>query len=209
MRKIGIVGQVHDQKFGVNLNYLELMEECNLVPVLITPMISEDFWRIFSNIEGLILPGGADVNSARYGQVPSFSQGYQNPILEYFDTQILPVILHRRIPVFGICRGMQTLNVAFGGSLIQDLAGHPHSATEVDKCHAVCKPDSEKKEFDVNSFHHQGLGNIGKGLTVTLYSNDYWRIPEAISGNGVFAVQWHPERIWDEYSLNAIKNLFR
>lgn len=195
---IGVVGYETDGVFGVHTSYMEFASSVGN-PVILSPGES-----LPKGIDGVLLPGGADViQSIR----PGFKNGRSNPHLEYFDKVILPKILFR-VPIFGICRGLQTINVACGGTLIQHLPLHPYSAHEFDFVHKVKSPNKPyKPHFEVNSFHHQAVSTLGNGLNVELVSTSD-NIIEAISGNHLFAVQWHPERMHDEYSLKKFTDLF-
>lgn len=198
---IGIPGYEIDGMFGVNSNYLSFIETIG-TPEIISPR--DDLPK---HIQGVVLPGGSDVLPSRYGK-PGFFTGRASPHLEYFDAKILPVIIGR-VPIFGICRGLQTINVLLGGTLDQHLRFHPYSSYEDELVHGVKAPggSDNKPAMNVNSSHHQAIGYLGKGVDVELYSTDFYHVKEAISGKHFFAVQWHPERILDDYSLNHFKKV--
>lgn len=200
--KIGIPAYEKGGMYGVESSYMEFAE------IFGTPVVLTTGSALTTNIDGLILPGGADVNPSRYG-VPGFKTGNSNVHLEYFDTQVFPEILARKIPIFGICRGLQMLNVHFGGNLIQHLFTHPYSGSELDLVHGVRTVEDATQLFEVNSFHHQACGNIGRGGEVLFISTDSEATIEAISwGKNIVAVQWHPERMMDEFSFKTCNKLF-
>jgi len=207
--RIGIVAQEHDEIFGVHRDYLNLVETFG-TPIVISPVDPGDLLRTFANLDGLVLPGGSDVNPRRYGAMFSFMSYRPNSYLEYFDTELLRIFIEARIPIFGICRGLQTLNVHFGGTLYQHLWKHPHSKDKEDLVHKIFidgLPDVEF-QFKVNSFHHQSINGLGKGLRISAKSDD--GIIEAIAHDSfpIIAVQWHPERIHDDFSLGLMGSLF-
>lgn len=211
MIKIGIPAQDQsDSKFGVNSNYLEFIYNIGR-PVIILPENYDDFKQIYK-LDALLLPGGADVNPKRYTKLPQFGTQNPNIWMEHFDTEILPN-LAGKMPIFGICRGLQTLNVLYGGTL-QNLWWHPYSNYETHTVHNLWKPehfkDHDKKNvyISVNSFHHQGILNLAKNFRCELSDYDD-NIVEAISDyrNKIFAVQWHPERLKDNYSINMFKSI--
>jgi putative glutamine amidotransferase len=206
--RIGIVAQNHGEIFGVKQNYLNLIEEVGGTPVVISPVLAENFWKTYSSIEGLVLPGGSDVNPSRYGHLRSWWTYPANPYLEDFDTQILPLVVKKNLPIFGICRGLQTLNVHFGGSLWQHLTKHPQSKGYTDTVHKVRMSSTEKK-FDVNSRHHQCIWKLADNFVATAYSED-GKIIEAISHKTlpIVAVQWHPEGIFDDFSIAQMRKIF-
>ena len=206
--KIGIVAQETNGVFGVNNEYMEWAERFG-TPIVISPVIWEDWNRTFG-VDGIILPGGADVLYSRHSKLPSYTAYAPNIHLEHFDKEILPNILGK-IPVFGICRGLQTLNVVLGGTLRQDILGHGYSSNPAHEVHEVVRPEHPtKKLFGVNSFHHQAVDRLGHDITIELAS-DSDLVVEAISSRkyNFFAVQWHPERLGDDYSALKAKDLFR
>lgn len=200
--KIGIPAWESDHFFGVGSQYLEFAALIG-TPVILTP--DADWIESYSSLDGILLPGGADVAPNRYG-IPGFFTGRSNPHLEYFDTTVLPTIIQKwQLPVFGICRGLQTLNVLFGGTLKQHLFFHPYSTSDTDCCHKVTIAG---KKVGVNSFHHQAIGELADCFIPVAISDD--GLVEAIVHKTfkVAAVQWHPERIWDEFSVGLFKGLF-
>lgn len=198
-KKIGIVAQDQpDNKFGVNKNYLQWIEQFG-IPILILPTKAEDFKEIYK-LDALVLPGGADVNPSRYRSISYYNQN-PNIFLEYFDMNILPLLIGN-IPIFGICRGLQTLNVHFGGTL-QNLWFHPYSQFDEDEIHEILVKDRIAGDFKmkVNSFHHQAIKQMaGNFIKVAVSAGD--KVIEAVADydKNIFAVQWHPERLQDEFS---------
>jgi putative glutamine amidotransferase len=162
------------------------------------------------NLDAVFLPGGADVDPKRYGQAPGWWTGRPDTFLEDFDTKAIHDYLGK-IPVIGICRGLQTLNVIFGGVLSQHLmfAGYSkHGNDLIDNIHTTAGV------LKVNSYHHQGISKLGGGLETI--GKGRFGLPEAIQSvrNKVFAVQWHPERMTndvgqynDHWTINHIKAL--
>lgn len=147
---------------------------------------------------GLLLPGGGDLEPWRYGQENLASRSLE-PERDQAELELLDWFLAERKPVLGICRGMQTINVFFGGTLIQDLPGHS-AVSEIDRLHAVRTAPSVLwalyvEQVIVNSAHHQAVGRLGAGLEAVQWAPD--GIVEALVHRSlpVWAVQWHPERL--------------
>lgn len=147
---------------------------------------------------GLLLPGGGDLEPWRYGQANTASRSLE-PERDEAELALLQYFTERRLPVLGICRGLQVFNVFFGGTLIQDLPGHgalPHG----DRLHPVetapsfllplCGPRCQ-----VNSAHHQAVDRPGSGLRAVQWSGD--GVIEGLCHETlpVYGVQWHPERL--------------
>jgi putative glutamine amidotransferase len=160
-------------------------------------------------MDGLILQGGADLDPATYGEPVTHARGRMNPLRDRFEIDLLHAFVAAGKPVFGICRGMQLINVGFGGTLYQDL--HEDAATS-EAHHVVDRYDEHFHDVRlipegwmsklygdvqhgvVNSIHHQGVKELGKGLIVEALADD--GVIEAIRWEGdslVVGVQWHPE----------------
>ncbi len=183
-------------------NYLKAVSGVGAVPVPVTaPEAAGDF-------DGLLLPGGCDIDPARYGQKNNGSEG-MNRALDELQFGMLDVFVKAGKPVFGICRGHQMINVYFGGTLIQHIATtqrHTRGAgANQDKAHTS---HAEKgswlerlygSEFFVNSSHHQAADKLGEGLVARQWAED--GIVEALEHRTlpIYCVQWHPERMCFRY----------
>ncbi len=152
-------------------------------------------------MNGLILPGGADIDPARYGQALCGSRGI-DPELDQAQFAALACFLQMRKPILGICKGHQIINVHFGGSLIQDMKNKErHRAEPDDQVHlthvtADCwLAGLYGTDFSVNSAHHQSVDRPGDGLFVIQKSDD--GVIEALSHPDlpILSLQWHPERM--------------
>jgi len=151
--------------------------------------------------DGLLLPGGGDLEPWRYGQENTASVGLE-PKRDAAEMELLSWFTDAKKPVLGICRGMQSINVFFGGTLLQDIA--EHSASEgIDRRHRVYTAASPLRSIcgetcTVNSAHHQAVDRLGAGLEATQWAED--GIVEAIchASLPVWGLQWHPERLEGE-----------
>ena len=148
----------------------------------------------------LLLPGGGDVEPWRYGQPNTASRGLE-PDRDAAELELLDRFLAWKRPVLGICRGIQIINVYFGGTLVQDWPGHS-AVSGTDRYHGVCTVASPLRYICgdrciVNSAHHQILDRIGAGLRVIQWALD--GVPEAVCHKALplWGVQWHPERLDD------------
>lgn len=162
--------------------------------------------------DGLILSGGCDIHSLWWGEEPDPGVNKIDHLKDYYDLALVRCALKWNIPILGICRGLQILNVALGGTLIQDLASrndvinHDQTASRYEVWHQVhISPDSRLKQILgsekvlVNSFHHQAVGIVAPGGTVCATSSD--GIIEAVDyfpEYQALGVQWHPEALaWE------------
>ena len=166
--------------------------------------------EIMQGVGGLLLSGGPDVHPGRYGQDPDPDAGLKlSPDLDDLEFRLLEFALAADMPVLAICRGMQVLNVAFGGRLIQDLPGHRSDESQDDAEHATHQiyvaPGAKSAAiigsagfFKVNSYHHQGLMEAHRAprLMSTAYSVDDGLVEglESPEHSWVIGLQCHPER---------------
>lgn len=167
-------------------------------PVVLPPA-SHPVGPLLARFDGVLLPGGADVDPRRYGGSRRGLSTYTaEDIQDVFDLAVARHAVAEHIPLFAICRGMQVLNIALGGDLIQDLAEtcvphrdgyHKVSLTPGSRTAKVMGGD----EVVVSSYHHQAIRRLGAGLTVTGRAID--DVVEAVEHDTapVLAVQWHPE----------------
>lgn len=157
--------------------------------------------------DALLLPGGGDLEPWRYGQE---KRGSHNPDPERDEQELslLEQFAQSGKPVLGICRGLQVINVFFGGTLIQDLPGHG-MVNGADRYHIVHTADPRMRQLCggerilVNSAHHQAVDLLGKGLRVIQRAED--GIVEAVCHEGlpILALQWHPERLHTGLGTNV------
>lgn len=161
---------------------------------------------ILTDLDGIVLSGGGDVHPCHFGQeIDGAEPDRIDPKRDALELELTRAALDTGVPVFGICRGFQVLNVAAGGSLIQHFDGHrsPESGTAY---HAVSvragsrlHAASGQTDFQVNTYHHQGvdLARLAPGFVATgMASPDTWLVEAIESMNHPWAlgVQWHPER---------------
>lgn len=148
---------------------------------------------------GLLLPGGGDLDPALYG-APNAGSHPGDPEQDRLELALTWEFLAAGKPVLGICRGLQVVNVALGGTLVQDLPGHSQREG-IDRIHPVTAAEGALaaalwgRRFWVNSAHHQAAAQPGTGLRITARADD--GTVEALEGGAlpVWAFQWHPERM--------------
>lgn len=164
--------------------------------------------QLLDRIDGLLLIGGADIDPQSYGQAREPSTESIYPQRDEFELAMLQGALGRELPILGICRGMQVLNIALGGTLQQDLVApdgtHPHrrvvGSFECNEHEVQLEPDSlaasaaGEQVHVARCHHHQAVADLGQGLRITGRAAD--GVIEAIEtadGSWVLGVQWHPE----------------
>ena len=210
---LSIPAGVKPERFGINQSYVRALEAAGAVPVLIPLLADEERQRVlYRRLDGIVFPGGKDVNPSRYGEDAIGELNDVEPIRDQVELTLAGWALDDDLPVLGICRGQQLINVALGGSLYQDL--RYQGATRVDHSDADGRardalihtvrldPDSklaqliDETSVEVNSLHHQAIKEIGKGLQVSGQAPD--GVIEAVEDKGrrfLVAVQWHPEEL--------------
>jgi putative glutamine amidotransferase len=160
-------------------------------------------------LDGLVLQGGADVSPSTYGETPLAPQWAGDRLRDVYEIELVHEFIEAGKPILGICRGAQLINVAFGGTLYQDIPTQlPGSQVHVTDSYEKHRHDIRfepgsglarlyrgVQQPTVTSIHHQSIKTLGRGLRVEAWSEPDG-VVEAIRANGkgyVFAVQWHPE----------------
>jgi putative glutamine amidotransferase len=206
---IGLTTDTRDVDFGVEVirsatvgrDYVEAVWEAGGLPVLLPTVDISGAVPMLEACTGLLLIGGGDIEPAAYGEAAHPNTSGIDTGRDTFELTLTRAALERNIPILGVCRGAQLLNVAFGGSLRQDLNSDLcHHWSGFEPAHSVVlDPDSllsdlyGTPELNVNSLHHQAVARLGAGLRATAWSPDM--AIEAIEHESRWAVgvQWHPE----------------
>lgn len=199
---IGITTSDSDSGTHIQLrmDYHQSVEDAGAQPVLLWRCGEAAAEGLAQRLDGLILAGGGDMDPARYGQTRHEKTELVSSGRDDTELWLTRAFLEAGKPVLGICRGIQTLNVALGGDSIQDLPqmrGVKHANVR----HEITWPEESflsaifpYGKIEVNSFHHQAVGRLGAGLQCAARAAD--GTIEAVSdgGRNLFGVQWHPEK---------------
>jgi putative glutamine amidotransferase len=202
------------------------LENAGLVPLIVPPLSNDRAAAaVLDSVSGLVLTGGEDVDPARYGEQRHEKVRSVNPARDATEAALVEEAKARGLPVLAICRGIQILNVALGGTLVQDIStqckteiGHDEDGPRDSRSHEISvEPGSLIAEaigtehLSVNSFHHQSVKRVADGMRVTARSPD--GVIEGIESTDkrwwVMAVQWHPEEMtespepWDRGLFKA------
>lgn len=207
---IGITPQLgEDGRQFCQANYLSCVTQAGGIPLLLPITENEEQMRRYLEIcHGILFAGGPDIDPSLYGEAILPECGAVCAPRDAFELKFLPMALEK--PLLAICRGIQVLNVALGGTLYQDInsqfpvkALHRMSSPTDDTCHTVTVSErtilaelATEKTYAVNSFHHQAAKDVGAGLVVSAVSED--GVIEGLempSAPFVVGVQWHPERL--------------
>ena len=204
---IGITGNYEDLTSKLGEGYYKSVVAAGGVPLIIPPIADKDtIVNTLDHIDALILSGGGDINPLWAGEDPSPALGGINQERDLPELLITRLAYNRQIPMLGICRGIQTLAMALGGKVMQDIGAkatvkHSQKADRNEPTHSVTlKKDStltaiyHTEALMVNSFHHQVVSDPGEKFRVTAESSD--GLIEAIESTefkSIVGVQWHPE----------------
>jgi putative glutamine amidotransferase len=201
------------ERFSLRREYLRSVEQAGGVAMVLAPGRPADAGLLLDRIQGLLLTGGSDLDPGLYGAEAHPRLGAVHRDRDEFELALCREALDRGLPVLGICRGHQVLNVATGGTLIQDIpsdvsggAVHDSERERWERSHDVrILPGTRLRALlgedsvAVNSFHHQAVRDLGQGLRVSAVSGSD-AVVEGIEGASGFVVgvQWHPESFWNQ-----------
>lgn len=208
----------------ISEEYCQSVSKAGGIPLLLPPTTSlEDLTGQLKFCNGLLLPGGDDINPLIYGEEPYKDLGEVHLKVDRYEITLTQLALELNVPILGICRGCQLLNIACGGNVYQDLSEYPSAylkhtqkAKRYEPTHTISISPSSLltpifgTTLSVNSFHHQAINHLGKDLVATAYAKD--GIIEAIempSRHFVMGVQWHPEiMLMDSDAMLPLFELF-
>ncbi len=201
------------RRHALSDNYSMAIEAAGGIPVML-PAHYTDIEAMLDRLDGVVITGGGDIDPSRYGQEPYKKTEGVDAERDEFEQAIVHAAIERDMPLLGICRGLQMLNVALGGTLHQDLAdlyagSHEHRQQALKIHHeetfqvATLSPGdsplralADSDQIEINSFHHQGIDTLAQPLDIMATTGD--GLIEAVYHPGMsycVAVQWHPEML--------------
>ena len=199
-------------------SFIDVFQELGHTVIILPVDQPENAKNYLKIVDKIVLTGGADISPHLYGEEPDSKLETTDPIRDHFEFAAIEAALEAKKPILGICRGLQLLNVYFGGTLYQDLSQtksqikHRQSPTpqEIPTHHVIVEKNSTlgflPETYMVNSFHHQVVKDLGQGLRAIAHGTD--GLVEAIENKEkqILAVQWHPECTWQ--TENFDKKIF-
>lgn len=206
------IGQ-HPERAYLNSAYVAAVQQAGGVPVPLVPQHDARAQAaLIGRIEGVLLTGGGDVDPIRFGEAAHPTVSDVSAERDALEIALVEQALERRLPLLAICRGIQVLNVALGGSLHQDVAtspgtpiAHSQKAPRHEPTHGVKIETGSRlldvigaHYLDVNSMHHQAIKGLGRGLRAVAFCPDDGLIEAAEledTSRFVLGVQWHPEEL--------------
>lgn len=216
-------GEPPQEEMALGLKYLRAVEAAGGIPVVVPPMAPEALPALLDRVSGVCLSGGPDLDPVAYGASRHEKLGPIWKDLDDFELVLALAADTRRVPILAICRGLQVLNVARGGTLHQHLPEvvgtdieHRQSAPGHESTHWVTLSGNSRLSrilntgrMGVNSFHHQSVASLGDGLTLTAVADDETiEGIEAVDREFVLGVQWHAECLSDQPEHAALFGAF-
>ncbi len=198
---IGITMNDTDDHSSLSIKtaYIDSVEKLGAIPLILGELKSEDdVRRVASLCDGILFSGGGDVLPSYFGEDVDERHGRFEPLRDEFEFKLFDVATELNLPIMGICRGMQLINVALGGSLHQHIDGHrdgiTHDVTLIGD--GILRDAVGSDTYLANSFHHEAVKAVGRGLRVTAKASD--GTIEAYESDGerfILGTQWHPEKM--------------
>ena len=216
--RIGITTSLTVQKTPersyLNSSYIQAIQQAGGAPIPLPPLLSHDALdEIYPLLDGILLTGGGDIDPKRFGEAPHPTLFDVVPERDQLEISLVKRALSDGKPLLAICRGIQVLNVALGGSLYQDIASELGSSLQ----HSQSEPNDQpthkvkvmpqsflsevlgKEELEVNSLHHQAVKALGRELMATAYAPDQIiegiELADSAPRRFVLGGQWHPEEL--------------
>ncbi len=216
-------GEPPHAEMALGITYVRVIEAAGGIAVVMPPLALADVAALVARLDGLVLSGGPDLSPAAYDAGPHPELGPVEPKLDAFEYALIREALRVNLPILGICRGTQALNVACGGTLHQhlpevvgDAVVHRQSEDGRQPTHVVDAVPGTRlagvlgaDRIAVNSFHHQAVDRLGIGLRASAFAPD--GTVEAIEDPArpfVLAVQWHAETLADNSPHRALFEAF-
>lgn len=208
---IGITANMEVSKITLNKSYLKAIIKMGAYPLVIG--YEGDILNSLNMIDGLVLSGGGDFGEEALNEVVDTRARDIYPLRDRLELELIKEAFNRGMPLLGICRGAQAMNIAFGGSLNQHVEGHVQTRPRDIVGHSVSlEKDStlfdiaKGKDILVNSFHHQIIDRVADGFRAVATSEDGYTEAIEYTGNKfMMGVQWHPECLKDIVSTGIFE----
>ncbi len=210
-----------ESQYAMGVTYVESVKKAGGIPVLLTFVNGADVGELLDHLDGLLLSGGPDMDPSFFGEEPHPRLGAISPERDAFEAEICREALKREIPILGICRGCQLVNIIAGGTIVQDIPSqvsgaikHGQDAPRWHASHSArLRPGTKlaaiigEETIRVNSYHHQSVKEIAPNWVVSAVAPD--GVVEAIedpSHRFRIGIQWHPECF---YEYTTFDNVFK
>ncbi len=187
--------------------YYTMLKKENMDLIITTPSSMSTYETLVATCDGLLLSGGCDIDPKWYNQTLHKTTVIEDPLYEQMEFTLISLFVQANKPILGICRGIQTINVFFHGTLLQDIPSmrpkalhHMQSKADLYSHLVTIQKNTHLSkytngQFMTNSYHHQSVDMVAPGFTINAISED--GIIEGIEKDRILAVQWHPEKVDD------------
>lgn len=208
-----------------NFDYIEAIEASSAIPLVLPCLCDKNIKEIINVADGIVFTGGEDVHPKFFNEMQTSKNLNVVEKRDIYEIELAKVTIHSQIPILGICRGMQLLNIVEGGNIYQDIYNsfktnilhgnhgkkgyetiHNNLITEGSRLYDIFN----SIEIPVNSYHHQVVKTLPKNFIPTSYSEDgFIEAYEKVGNRFFMGVQWHPEMMYKKYpqQLNIFKKL--
>ncbi|MDD3269224.1 MAG: gamma-glutamyl-gamma-aminobutyrate hydrolase family protein [Syntrophomonadaceae bacterium] len=218
---IGITANYSDAErlYSLREVYTRAVQKAGGTAIILPPVENDEIIANYLSIcNGFILSGGDDIDPFYWGDLPQGGLAQINPLRDRFEICLTSRVLELKLAVLGICRGCQLLNVASGGSLVQDISSnlsHEQKAPKDYAFHDIFIDRNSRladilnsEAIRVNSFHHQAVNRLGWDMRAVAYAVDGTvEGIESLGAGFAVGVQWHPEWLCDKYSQSLFRAL--
>lgn len=215
MWKILISANEEGAKCTLNMEYARAVEKSGGLPFVLPLTVNEkQLEGYLAMADGLLLSGGGDVEPSFYGEERLPQCGEASKIRDEMEIALCKKAVEKGIPVLGICRGVQVMNIALGGTLYQHIENHARHDMPREPVHSAVIGNGTRlhtifgvETVSVNSRHHQAVKDVAEGLIVSARAQDGTVEAVEMPGDSFFlGVQWHPEGMYDRY--DDMKKIF-
>lgn len=223
---IGLTMHTGDGRFVINQAYIKSVESAGGIPICLPAITVENVEALLNKIDGLLVVGGYDIDPILFDEEPHPKLGEVVATRDASDLRVIRAAFEREMPILGVCRGHQVLNVAYGGSLIQDIdsqlehvVAHHQKSARSQVTHTVNITGPKLQQIfggnlvRTNSFHHQAVARVAEGFVVAGSTKD--GVIEALEHPihpYCISVQWHPEELaiaGDEHSKRLLTSFIK
>lgn len=212
-----------ESQYSMGVTYVESIKKAGGIPVILTFVKGDDVRELLGHLDGLLLSGGPDMDPSFWGEEPHLRLGAISPERDEFEVEICREAIAMELPILGICRGCQVVNVVAGGNLVQDIPAqvsgaikHGQDAPRWHASHSVrIRPETklamimDADKISVNSYHHQSVKDVAPNWMVSAMASD--GVVEAIEDTTHpfrLGIQWHPECFYEYTAFDALFRAF-
>ena len=202
---VALSADFNKEKLMLGRAYCSALYTCGVLPIVLCPTDDEsEISALAERFDGIVFTGGIDISPELYGEKTCHEKTEVSRARDLFELSLFREFYERKKPILGICRGIQLINVALGGTLFQHIENHSGVNHVVRVSGRFLALSENKNEIITNSTHHQALKDLGKGLEVVARSDDgvIEGVCDFSHGRYLLGVQFHPEKSFSEDSFS-------